>query len=359
MSTRKVSSTLVGGGLVVVLAAVGIWRIQAPKPTFSGGVPAGTRYVAEGFGGFAKDVKASASASPAPVAPALAALSRQDFPEALKAARKTLETVRPATTSSTERRARLRARKIEGFALARQGDMKGAKEAFTQLVREGATLSEGTTRPAAPLGQPEKAALVEDALYQKAICTAALGDKVGAEREFHDLMRTYPESPLMLAALKRVARMHEGNIPKETEALWRSAMDLRQSKEKEAKRAQAMCGPQCLAELMKRSGKGSVSVESLARELQTDEQGTSLLALRDVARRHGWPSAEGVQLTLAGLKEQRLPLLALVAPGHFVLVESVTDKVTIWDPQAASAGSRRVSLAEWATLWGAGYSLSL
>lgn len=377
---RAISTRLRWGagalGLGVGVAG-GAFLLSHPRQVAS--PPPGSRYIAEGFGGFAPARRSEPLSPPAskaaekgaphaapsapiasvpdPVQPALEAMAAKRYPEALKAARATLASVKRSSPSSLERHARLRARKIEGFALARQGDLKGAKASFATLAVEGAKLAEGTNRPAAPAGQPERPALVEDALYQKAICTAALGDKTGAEAQFRELMRAYPESPLMLAAMKRVARMHEGNIPKETEALWKRAMAIRGEKNRAERRALAMCGPLCLKELLKRAGQGEVPTETLAREMKTDETGTSLLALRDAARRHGFPGAQGVQLTQAGLKRQKLPVAALVAPGHFVLVESVSEKdgvVTLWDPQGGAKPARAVSGAEWPRLWGGG-----
>jgi ABC-type bacteriocin/lantibiotic exporter with double-glycine peptidase domain len=106
----------------------------------------------------------------------------------------------------------------------------------------------------------------------------------------------------------------------------------------------------------------------LAVEMHTSGGGTALVALRDAAVRHGL-RLEGVRLTTKGLAKQRLPLIALIAPGHYVLVEAVTpspshplphgpigtpSSVSVWDPDAKGpgvAGRRGFTVAEWEKAW--------
>jgi ABC-type bacteriocin/lantibiotic exporter with double-glycine peptidase domain len=134
-------------------------------------------------------------------------------------------------------------------------------------------------------------------------------------------------------------------------------MDTRTRRDKEARRVAALCGPKCLAELLRRRTQ-IVTVETLAREMKTDEEGTRLLALRDSARKRGFAGAEGVRLTQAGLKAQKLPLIALIVPGHFVLVDQVSEKdVMFWDP--ALGKSRSVSWEKWTQQSMGGVALTL
>ena len=59
------------------------------------------------------------------------------------------------------------------------------------------------------------------------------------------------------------------------------------------------------------------------------------------ARKRGF-TAKGLMLTQKGLSEQKLPLIAVVFPGHYVIVESVKpDRITVWEP-----GERREARAE-------------
>jgi ABC-type bacteriocin/lantibiotic exporter with double-glycine peptidase domain len=89
--------------------------------------------------------------------------------------------------------------------------------------------------------------------------------------------------------------------------------------------------------------------------MQTDERGTSMKALAEAARQRGF-EAKGLALTYRGLLrtlQARSPprfLVALVQPGHFVLVERAdAEEVRIWDPSAG--GARLYPRHEWTRLW--------
>ena len=60
-------------------------------------------------------------------------------------------------------------------------------------------------------------------------------------------------------------------------------------------------------------------------------------------------------MTTKGLAKQILPIIALIAPGHFVIVESVTlSGVAVWDPDAKGPGmpgQKTYSATEWAKVW--------
>ncbi|MCA1596468.1 MAG: hypothetical protein LC772_08610 [Chloroflexi bacterium] len=90
----------------------------------------------------------------------------------------------------------------------------------------------------------------------------------------------------------------------------------------------------------------------LAREMKTDEWGTTMAALARTAGRHGF-KAEGKRVTLKGLLEQKLPLIALVAPGHFVIVERASDQeVTYWNPVGPTDGvTQTVPVSDWQRMW--------
>jgi ABC-type bacteriocin/lantibiotic exporter with double-glycine peptidase domain len=71
----------------------------------------------------------------------------------------------------------------------------------------------------------------------------------------------------------------------------------------------------------------------------TDETGTSVAALARVAGRYGF-RPRGVVVSWAGLQRQRLPLIALVRPDHYVIVERIDSRfVHFWD--SSGAGSRK------------------
>jgi ABC-type bacteriocin/lantibiotic exporter with double-glycine peptidase domain len=82
--------------------------------------------------------------------------------------------------------------------------------------------------------------------------------------------------------------------------------------------------------------------------------GTTLQSLSDVAKKHGF-TPKGLELTQKGLVKQQFPLIALVAPGHYVIVEKASmDEVTIWDSNMAKVKKplvRDVPIKEWSEMW--------
>jgi ABC-type bacteriocin/lantibiotic exporter with double-glycine peptidase domain len=86
-------------------------------------------------------------------------------------------------------------------------------------------------------------------------------------------------------------------------------------------------------------------------------------ALLGSLKQRGYPKAEGVALSSIGLRAQKLPLIALVAPGHFVLVEKIaTDgSVTIWDANNTThtGEARTLTATQWQELWQGGVALTL
>jgi len=267
--------------------------------------------------------------------------------------------------SLPERKAALRARHLLAFAAARQKDLATARIQFALLRVEAAKLPDhGKTDAPVRLGEMPAPTLEEDAAYQHAVCTAALGDKAGAEKEYVAFMHTYPSSPLVQASVKRIARMHAGNVPKEAEVAWQQAMDIYQAQDRLQRRNESLCAPECLAELLRRQrGTPTISVAALANEMKTSENGTSIAALAESAKRHGFVKARGLALTQKGLAEQKLPLVALMDAGHFVVVEHIDSQdVHVWDPDAQGVGQaaqRDYSVRNWQQAWHAGIALAL
>lgn len=369
-SVRRNAWTLGFVTAVVVLGGgFALWR--CPQPAAK---PKGV-YTPEGFGGYV-------TTAPNPAKPTL---SRSTTEAGLKQgleqaaaqynagqftlAEATARTVRskvPASASPALRKAGVQAHLVQAYAAARRKDLKGARAEFAAVHKEAASLTgvigkqdETKTAGSQPNGRPE-IAIEEQAAYQHAVCTAALGDKVEAEAEYCRFMQQYPDSPLVAAAVKRIGRLHGGDIPKEAEAVWKQAMATAKAHEMVRQRALSMCGPECLAELLRRQGK-KADVQALAREMKTSDQGTRLDALAKAAKQRGF-AAQGLALTTRGLAKQKLPVVALISPGHYVLVESLaTDAVRYWDPAANGAGkgaARTVSGVEWNRMWG-GVTLAL
>jgi len=196
--------------------------------------------------------------------------------------------------------------------------------------------------------------LEEEGAFQAAICTGALGDKAGAERELDKFLCSYPQSILIHAAVKRIGRMHGGDVPKDAEKLWQAAKALQAKRDLAIRREEAMCGPECLAELMRRKRGAKVDVHTLANAMATSAEGTTLASLAKVGAKQGI-ALRGAELTTEGLAEQKLPAVALIAPGHYVLVETVGGgKIGLWDPDAngsGHSGRRELAVADWEKTW--------
>ena len=245
----------------------------------------------------------------------------------------------------------LLAKRILAYASARRSRFAEAKTRFGAL-RQAAYESPDHGRQRVALGEVAPT-LEEEGAFEAAVCTGALGDKQGEEREMDGFMRTYPQSILIHAAVKRIARLHGGDVPKYAEATWKAGMAVQKAADEAQRKSEALCGPECLAELLKRQGK-SAEVSALAAEMQTSGEGTSLASMQQTAKRHGL-KLQGVALSAKGLAKQRLPILALITPGHYVLVEAVTPAETrIWDPDARGVGvggKRSFTTSDWTKAW--------
>jgi predicted double-glycine peptidase len=273
-------------------------------------------------------------------------------------ARREPATVMPASTGYTCVRQGAEAELISAYAAARRQEFKLAEERFVQANELASYLPDHGAAPF-HFGEPEPS-LQEEAAYQEVVCVSAQGHKELAESGYEQFMRDYPQSILIHGALKRIARFHGGDVPKHSEAIWKQAMALQVQARKQQMRAQAMCAPECLAHLLSQRGQ-KADVERLAREMQTDESGTSLSALAKSAAHHGY-RPHGLRLTQRGLAEQPLPAVALIHGGHFVVVEHLSpESVTVWDPGANGVGqpaTQQIPMGQWQQAW-AGYTLTL
>lgn len=289
-----------------------------------------------------------------PLTPAVDAYNKGNYREAEAEAQKIIN-ANAGSKDPKKRRESVEARYLLAFCSARRKDMPQARDRFTILQHEAAKLSDKGAR--APLPGVVRPTLEQDGAYQHAVCTAAIGDKKSAEAEFMAFIRSYPESPLTSAAVQRIERLHGGQTVPAAEAAWQKASRIAREREdarrKAEENAMSACGPECLAELLHRYGRAA-TVESLSKELGTTTQGTSMFAMVQVAKKRGLP-ATGVSLTQKGLQKQPLPLLTLVQPGHYVIVDKLTrDTICIWDPFAqgpGKPGTKTYKLSDWQFQW--------
>ncbi len=245
---------------------------------------------------------------------------------------------------------------ILAFGAARRKDMLLARDRFAVLRQEAAKLPD-KGKQAAPPGVPPST-MEEEGAYQHAVCTAAMGNEKAAEAEYIKFMQDYPESPLINGAAQRIEKLHDGHMPHYAEDAWTKANNIaiaRQKKREEKMNLRmAQCGPLCLAEYLRRKGR-SCDPDELAKELKTTANGTSMQAMADVASKHG-QKGKGLSLTQKGLEKQPLPLITLVIPGHYVILENITSKdITIWDPYAKGIdkpGRIKIPIERWKIMWG-------
>jgi len=337
---------IAAAAIIIGLAAGGLlwWGVNHRHPKLA--------HTRERYGGFvpAHPKRAGTLKQPDALQPALDAYDAGRYRDAEAAALRVVEGARDSKDPKKRTEA-ARARYVLAFSAARRKELALARERFALLRAEASKLpgkGKQEERPGIPTPTLE-----EEGAFQHAVCTAALGDKKAAEAEYMQFMRDHPESPLMSGVMQRLERLHSGHLPPEAEAAWERAMRVAEARRKARQREQSLCGPECLAELLRRQGE-KADVHALAREMKTDENGTSLKALADAARKHGF-AAKGLALTQKGLLRQPVPLIALIEPGHYVIVDKASpDGVTIWEANANGLdkpGVCRLSVKDWKQVW--------
>lgn len=363
LSQARASASWQNGWLVrplLMLALVssvgaGAWLLRHPR-TAASEAHKGLVYTSEGYGGWVAPEKPQPPLTGLPAdLKAICDDYRAGKYTAVETASERLSREQGDALDVPTRKIVLQAQLVAAYAAARRHDMALARERFTQVRDSAEQLADHGAYPQ-KLGEVTPP-MEEEAAFQMAVCTGVIGDKAqaqkNAESEYKGFMRSYPDSILIHAAIKRIARLHKGDIPKDAEKVWTQAMAIQKRHDREAKRAASMCAPECLAELLKRQGKPA-KVEALATEMKTSAEGTSVAMLAKVASRHGI-SAQGVELSDKGLTEQKLPLVALVKGSHFVLVEKVNPgSVQVWDPDGQGVGKPQESAvpqAQWHQEW--------
>ncbi len=189
--------------------------------------------------------------------------------------------------------------------------------------------------------------LEEEAAFEQVTCISAEGHKHEAEQGYMAFMRQHPMSVLIQAAADRIEHFHGGNLPQKATELWSADM-------KAQNLDAAMCGPRCMAYIMKTDGMDS-SARKIASQMKTNVGGTTLYAMQQFAVKNGWPKAEGVQINLKNLLKQKQPIVAFLKPCHYVVITHMTPtSLTIWDPDGKpnteGPGSPKidnVTLNEW------------
>ena len=257
-------------------------------------------YTSQGYGGYVPaDSLKKQKASKDPLQKAVNAYNSGKYKQAEAEAMRIINKSSGSKNPKVRRKA-VEARYVLAFSAARTKKMDLARNRFLDMKKEASELPDKGKQ--SPIPGSASPTLEEEAAYQHAVCTAALGDKKAAEAEYMKFMNDYPESPLVHGAATRIEKLHNGKMPPEAEAAWTRAKNISQKRQEAREKAEklkwAKCGPLCLAEILRQNGK-TIDSEALASELKTTEEGTSLLALSKAAEKHGL-SAKGVALTAKG-----------------------------------------------------------
>jgi len=313
----------IAGCMVVVSSA--LWSASTVHPPRVHAL-AHEVYTAAGWGGFVgvhKPVKLP-PLSEDPLRPAREAYYAGHYAQAERLAQSFLSRL-PALPSERQQHQEAMAYLIWAYSAARQHRFSQAYDLFLRCRSVAEALPDhGAPKPV--LGEMVPT-LEEEAAYEAVCCLQGEGKRQEAEAGYLQFLRDYPQSILIHGATLRLRWLHHGNLSGQAEALWRAD-------EHAQILAEAECAPACLAEVLRRQGRW-VSVGRLAQAMHTGEHGTSLAALAEVAQKEGL-HPKGLQLSWQGLMRQPRPLIAWVAPQHFVVVTQVkADGVRVWDPTGA------------------------
>lgn len=112
-------------------------------------------------------------------------------------------------------------------------------------------------------------------------------------------------------------------------------------------RGQSDCGAAALKMVLDHYRIGGASLEELEVATRTGPDGTSLLALKNVAEQRGL-LGRGLQVDVDRLEDVSMPAIAHVHGNHFVVVRSAAGDVIVDDP---SIGRLRMSAAAFDRAW--------
>ena len=172
MPQRKHLITFAGVFAVLIISYT-IWKTTSNKPTFN----------KQGYGGYTSSINKNTDSTKQkdPLQPAFDAYNTGNYKKAETYAQQIVDTM-SQSKYPTQRNTSVRARKVLAFSAARRKDLKLAQERFAVMKTEASKLPD-KGKQETEIGKMEPT-LTEDAAYQHAVCTAALGDKKAAEAEY-------------------------------------------------------------------------------------------------------------------------------------------------------------------------------
>lgn len=217
-----------------------------------------------------------------------------------------------------------------GFAAYRLGMVQVSRKRYREAEAVFRRLSQRRLSVAASPLEPCFGSWSEQGAYQAAIC-AYLRDRQAGIRQMTAFLECYAASPLVYGAYRRLLRWTKDQPPLAVQRAWRKVEAVQKQRRREA----AACGPQALAYALKLFGI-EADWKRLMKECGTSEEGTSLWALAQAARRRGL-SAVGLEVSQEGLKELEPPFLVYLPSGHYQVVVRSGEQWRVYDPPTSQA----------------------
>lgn len=170
--------------------------------------------------------------------------------------------------------------------------------------------------------------LKDQAAYQASVTFVGEGDLVGAAKAFRSFIRSYPLSPLVFSAYRRLQRL--GVATSADEAALQAAIA---TQERQTRMEMAMCGPKSLTKMLGLLGVNREAIPSyqeMAKLSGTTERGTSIEGLRKGLRSLGFNSY-AFELNRKDLAAAPMPAV-LFTDNHFLVLEAVeADRAKVYD----------------------------
>jgi len=203
------------------------------------------------------------------------------------------------------------------FSISRRGDYKEAAAVFRDLKSKADKTKISATNN-----------LSLEAEYESAVCEEAGGQKMNAYADFKKIITNHPMSDYVYGAGKRMREISGGDLQPGDEELIEACIQ----KQEEAGRLAAVdCGPQVLAEILRRRGRTAPSIQELTAICGTDAKGTSVAGMRKALKGFGMTSYAAT-LNRESFSKLSTPTIWLIA-GHYVLITALSNtNATIFDP---------------------------
>jgi len=204
------------------------------------------------------------------------------------------------------------------FAYAKKDDFARART----ILKEAERNHKGTDT-----FTPDEGSIPDQASYQAAVCSLNIDQKAGID-ELKKHIETYPESPTVYSALRRLQRLLS---PADYESIQKKAETKALARAKKIELAASMCGPRAVGHLLILLGKQVPDEATLAKQCSTTSAGSSMSGLKKALAMHG---VETHGYALARGDFERTPLPALWLRGdHFLVLTRITESTAeVFDP---------------------------